>query len=432
MPERIIIVGAGQAGLALSHELTQRGHDHVVLDRGRIAERWRSQRWDSFRLLSPNWHTRLPGHRYDGPDPDGFMCRDEVVGMFERYAASFQAPVIENTTVERARRIGSTWAVATSGGELRGSQLVVATGPHDLPRVPSQARGLAAGLEQMHAADYRNPEQLAPGGVLVVGAGPSGQQLASELARAGRQVMLAVGRHRRLPRSYRGRDAFWWMEQTGASEVTVDQLDRAERRRPPGHVVLTGGRELSLTELAEDGVMLLGRLAAVDGWRIHLGDNLADDHLDAELAAIRFMDRADEHARYRGLTLPDPPVRPSLEPPPWTRRAVPSVDLRHAGIRTVLWATGYRRDFRWIQAPAFDAHGEPIHRRGITPIPGLAFLGLTWLYRRASASIDGVGRDARYLADALTSDAATYPAPVLTPTSSRSRIGVGGATSRPR
>jgi putative flavoprotein involved in K+ transport len=399
-----VIIGAGQAGLALSRCLTERGHEHVVLERGRIAERWHTQRWDSFRLLSPNWHTRLPGHRYDGPEPDGFMDRDQVIGMFRRYAESFRAPVRQNTAVERVTRVGDHWQVATSGGVLTTDAVVVATGPHDLPRVPGLAAGLPWGMAQLHAASYRRPDQLPPGGVLVVGAGPSGQQLASELARHGRQVLLAVGGHRRVPRSYRGKDAFWWMEQTGASNVTVDELDPSETRRP-GHVVLAAGRELSLDHLAAEGVTLLGRLEAIDGWRAHLRDDLADNRRAAEAGAIRFMETADLHAARAGLDLPDPGPRPSLAPPSWAIDAPSSVDLRAGGIRTVLWATGYRRDYRWIDAPVVGQDGEPRHRRGVSPVPGVFFLGLTWQYRRSSASIDGVGRDARHLAEVITGQA---------------------------
>jgi putative flavoprotein involved in K+ transport len=396
-----VIVGAGQAGLALSRCLTDLGRDHLVLERGRVGERWRSERWDTFRLLTPAWHTRLPGHRYTGPDPDAFLDRDAVVGLFERYAASFAAPVLDGVTVVSVAPERGRWRVVTDAGAYLATNVVVATGPHDRPSVPAIASTLPAPVDQLHARDYRRPGQLRPGAVLVVGAGPTGQQLASELARAGRSVLLCVGRHQRLPRSYRGHDVFWWLDRLGVTEQTVDQQRRPQRAHP----VLTAGRDLGLDVLVAQGVVPLGRLTAVDGRRVTLGDDLAVRYLEAEASARRFTANVDRFVAAHRLEVPQAPHRPASDSgatvPTWALDPPRTLDLRSAGVTTVLWATGYRRDYRWVRAPVLDGAGEPVHRRGITRAPGLAFLGLSWLYRRKSASIDGVGDDARYLASHL-------------------------------
>lgn len=402
-----VIIGAGQAGLALSRCLTELGRPHVVLERGRIAERWRTERWDSFRLLTPNWHTRLPGRRYAGDDPDGFMGREAVVAMFERYARSFDAPVRERTTVLHVAASRDGWLVATDHGEVAARNVVVATGPHGTPYVPGCATSLPPDLTQLHSRGYRNPDQLPPGPVLVVGAGPTGQQLASELVRAGREVHLAVGRHTRAPRTYRGRDIFWWLEETGASRDVLDP--RRPNPRPP-HVVLGAGRDLGLATLVEEGVRPLGRLIGVDGQWLTFDRGLAERYLDAEAAAARFRDAADAHAAEVGLDLPPADPVPPVTVPDWARSAPQELDLRRAGVTTVLWATGFRRDFRWLPRAVLDRKGEPVHRRGVTRADGLFFLGLTWLHRRGSATIDGVGADARHLAEVLDRRAARQAA----------------------
>jgi putative flavoprotein involved in K+ transport len=396
-----VIVGAGQAGLALSRCLTGRGIDHLVLERGRVGERWRSERWDSFRMLSPNWHTRLPGHRYDGPDPDGFMDAHGVVRLLEGYARSFDAPVQDATSVIAVDRHPDGWRVRTDRGDVRCRNVVVATGPHDRPRIPTLADGLPAEVHQLHASSYRNPGQLPSGGVLVVGAGPTGQQLAGELARAGRRVHLAVGRHRRVPRRYRGRDAFWWMDALGIWDTTVDEVTDPREIRRPTHTVLSGSVEVGLDALVRDGVRPLGRLADVGGGAVRFDTGLAERYLDAEGAVHRFVAKADAHAAAAGLDLPPGTPLPPLHVPSWATRPATTLRLGDRDVATVLWATGYRRDHRWLHAPVFDRDGEPIHRRGVTTAPGLFFLGLSWQYRRKSASIDGVGDDARYLAEVI-------------------------------
>ncbi len=279
-----IIIGAGQAGLALSRCLTEAGHDHLLLERGRVAERWRSERWDSFRLLTPNWQTRLPGFRYQGPEPDGFMDKGQVVDFFDAYAASFAPPVRTGVTVTRVtQRPGGGWRVVTDRGEYEAANVVVATGHMDRPTVPATAARMPAGVDQLHSSQYRNPGQLPAGAVLVVGAGPSGQQIADELGRAGRRVVLAAGRHRALPRRYRGHDVYWWMERLGLLDRTVDTLPDPDQARDTRSSVLEGGTEdLDLRRLHRHGVQLTGRLLLVEGTRVAFGSSLADDLADAD------------------------------------------------------------------------------------------------------------------------------------------------------
>lgn len=395
-----VIVGAGQAGLALSRRLTDRNHEHVLLERGRIAQRWRGERWDSFSLLTPNWHTRLPGYSYGGPDPDGFMRRDEVVGFFDGYARSFAAPVRCGTTVREVRPLGAGWRVDTGGEAIHARHVVVATGYLDRPARPAVHREVPLGITQLHSAHYRRPDQLPPGAVLVVGSGPSGQQIADELALAGRLVHLAVGSHRVLPRRYRGRDAFWWMERTGSTRRTVD--DPPGRPARPDNAVLSGGGRLDLRVLVEHGVVPHGRLLGVGpAGTARFGEDLAPTLRAAEEHGRRFRERVDAHVARTGLAAPEEPPPPSGTPR-WAADAPTALDLHAAGIRSIVWATGHRRDYSWLRAPVLDAAGEPVQRRGVTAAPGLYFLGLWFMWRRDSSFIDGVGGDAAYLAERIT------------------------------
>lgn len=404
--ERIetVIVGAGQAGLALSRHLTEQDREHVLLERGRVAQRWRSERWDSFRLLTPNWHTRIPGYRYAGPDPDGFMRRDEVVGFFDGYARSFAAPVRCATTVRAVRPLGAGWRVETGGAAIEARHVVVATGYLDRPARPAVHREVPLDVVQLHSARYRRPDQLPAGAVLVVGAGPSGQQIARELARTGRRVHLAVGSHRVLPRRYRGRDAFRWMERTGSTRRTVD--DPPGRPARPDNAVLSGSGPLDLRVLVDHGVVPHGRLRGVDpAGTAHFADDLVRTLHAAEEHARRFRERVDAHVARTGLAAPEEQAPPSGTPR-WAADAATALDLRAAGVRSVVWATGYRRDYSWLHAPVLDAAGEPVQRRGVTAAPGLFFLGLWFMWRRDSSFIDGVGGDAAYLAERIAAQPA--------------------------
>jgi putative flavoprotein involved in K+ transport len=412
-PQRIhtVIIGGGQAGLAMSRCLTDRGIEHVVLERGRIGERWRSERWDSLRLLTPAWHTRLPGHVPGGTDPGAFLGKDQLVDLLCGYARSFAAPVIDDVMVTAVRPTdtpsGATarWGeaglvVETTRGTWWADEVVVATGHCATVTVPPVAGDLPADVAQVPSTGYRNPALLPEGAVLVVGSGPSGQQIAAELADAGRRVILAVGRHVRLPRRYRDRDVIWWGDATGQYDQTVDDIsDVAAARRAPS-LALWGGGHLDLGELRARGVTLTGRLEGVaDGVARFDGDSLANAVTAAEDRMDRYLDGIDRFAAREGLGDGAPAPRPV--PADWHRAEVDQLDLRREGVGAVVWATGFRPDFSFVHAPVFDSAGEPLHRRGITAQRGLSFLGLRWQYRRKSSFIDGVGDDARYLAAVL-------------------------------
>ncbi|HUG83322.1 MAG TPA: NAD(P)-binding domain-containing protein, partial [Euzebya sp.] len=341
---------------------------------------------------------------YAGPEPHGFMHARQVVGFFEAYAATFDPPVHTGVTVAAVRpRPAGGWYVTTDQGPYEAANVVVATGHMGMPAVPAAARRLPSGLLQLHSSGYRNPQQLPGGRVLVVGAGPSAQQIADELAVAGRDVVLAVGGHRALPRRYRGHDVYWWMERLGLLRRTIDTLpDPAAAARTTRSSVLMGGEEdLDLRRLHRNGVRMTGRILDASGTRLRLGRRLARDLADADANATRLRAMVDDHVRRTGLSVPDEPWSPP-DVPAWAADAPGEMDLASEGVSAVVWGTGYRRDWSWIHAPVFDAHGEVVHRRGITAAPGLSFLGLRWLHRRNSGFIDGVGADAVHLAAHLT------------------------------
>jgi putative flavoprotein involved in K+ transport len=399
-----VIIGAGQAGLAISRCLTDRHYEHVILERGRVGERWRNERWDSLRLLTPNWMTRLPGWRYRGPEPEGFMTRGEVIGFLADYARSFQAPVEEETTVFSVVPVGQRWRVETDRGCWQTRNVVVATGDSDCPRIPTWARHLDPDVLQTSTTAYRNPLQLPAGGVLVAGASASGAQLAEELARAGRQVILAVGRHNRLPRRYRGRDIMWWLDRSGSLDRSLAELPDPEAALREPSVQLVGRPQpenIDLGVLQGLGVRLAGRLVGFTGLRAHFAGDLEATIGEADDRLERTLSRIDEHIAEEGLEGEAPPPEPVI------RISVPDpgpaeLDLRSAGIHTVLWATGYRRDYSWLHPEALDRQGEIRHHRGRTPFSGLYALGLRFLTSRRSSFIDGVGRDAEELAAAIS------------------------------
>ena len=396
-----IIVGGGQAGLAMSRCLSEEGIDHVVLERGRVAERWRTERWDSLRLLSPNWHTRLPGFRYQGADPDGFMTMPEIVSYFERYALASSAPVQDETTVLSVKRSGQGYRVRTDQGDWEASTVVVATGHCDVPFVPQVAEDLSSGVHQVVPSQYRNPNQLPDGGVLVVGASASGIQLAQEIHRSGRPVTLAVGRHIRMPRRYRGRDIAWWLEASGIlgeqAEHAFD-LDSA-RQQPSLQLVGTPDKQtIDLAILREEGVRLVGRVDGAGGTRISFRNDLRRNIDAAEQKLDRVLDRIDRFIDETCMAADIPDRRPSIE----ISEAPTELELRDAGISSVLWATGYRRRYSWLQVPVLNIRGEIIHDAGVTPAAGLYVLGLNFQRTRKSSFIDGVGDDARAVTEHLS------------------------------
>jgi putative flavoprotein involved in K+ transport len=415
-----VVIGAGHAGLAVSHELTRAGRDHVVLDRGRVAERWRSERWDSLRLLTPNWMTRLPGWQYSGPDAEGYMAARELVAHLEAYAASFDAPVFTGTTVLSVTAASPGYRVVTDQGTWAARHVVVATGPWGRPRVPASIDTSAGDLQLTTASRYRNPAALPDGGVLVVGASSSGVQIADELARAGRRVVLAVGRHTRMPRRYRGMDIFWWLERTGRLARTIDEVRDPQAARNEPSLQLVGrnepdrfGETLDLAALASQGVRVTGRLRGIDAGIASFADNLQASVAESDLRLHRFLDAVDQYVDRAGLRSE---VWAATRPRPFVADETPArLDLRAEGIGTVLLATGYRPHHPWLHVPVHAPDGTIRQRRGVTDAPGLYVVGQRFQHRRDSGFIDGARHDADHVVAHLSSRSPLDPALPLDP-----------------
>jgi putative flavoprotein involved in K+ transport len=396
----VAVIGGGQAGLSISHGLRERGVDHVVVEANRVGHEWRERRWDSFCLVTPNWQCKLPGHPYAGSDPDGFMVRDDIVRYLEDYVASFQPPLVQGVSVTRLRRsVDGVFDVTTTAGGFTADQVVVATGPYHTPKIPRMAERLPAGVEQFHSSGYRNADQLPEGAVLVVGTGQSGCQIAEDLHLAGRQVHLAVGSAPRVARFYRGRDCVAWLDDMGHYDKPIDVFDDADAVRMRVNHYVTGrdgGRDIDLRAFARDGMRLYGRLTGISGARMEFADDLKVnlDHADAVAEGIK--DAIDGHIAAQGIDAPtEARYVPVWEPSEQPR----ALDVTEAGITSVVWSTGFTRDHRWIEIPAFDGRGYPMHWRGISNVPGLYFLGLPWQHSWGSGRFEAVGRDADFLAD---------------------------------
>jgi putative flavoprotein involved in K+ transport len=393
----VVVVGGGQAGLAMSYCLTQRGVDHVVLERQQVGHEWVDRRWDSFCLVTPNWQCDLPGFPYQGDDPDGFMVRDEIFRYLQSYARSFSPPMVEGVAVRRLRRTSSrAFEVSTSQGVLTADQVVVATGPYQVPVVPRMAERLPSTVHQLHSSAYRGPDQLPPGPVLVVGSGQSGCQLAEDLHLAGRQVHLAVGSAPRVARFYRGRDVVAWLDDIGYYRKGIDQFDDVDAVRFRVNHYVTGrdgGRDIDLRAFARDGMRLHGRLLSCDARGLTFGDDLGRNLDAADAVSESIKDSVDAYIAAAGIDAPhEERYRPVWIPP----GGESAVDVDE--IRTVIWSTGFGADYRWIEEPVFDGRGYPTHERGVTTRPGLYFLGLPWQYTWGSGRFCGVGADAEYLA----------------------------------
>jgi putative flavoprotein involved in K+ transport len=392
-----LIIGGGQAGLAMSTHLGKRGASHLIVERHRIAERWRSERWDSLVANGPAWHDRFPTMTFPGIDPDGFATKHDIVDYFVAYAKQIAAPIRCGVEVHalRKRVDGPGFRADTSEGVIEAANVVVATGPFQRPVIPT-AVPIDAGFEQIHSAAYRNPAQLREGAVLVIGAGSSGAQIADELVRAGRQVFLSVGAHNRPPRRYRGRDFVWWLGVLGEWDAKV----------APGteHVTIAvsgarGGHTVDLRRLAARGITLLGSAGSYRDGVMKILPNLAENIARGDANYLSMLNAADAYVRQQGLDLPEEPEAHLIDPdPPCLTDPIDELNLKAAGVTSIIWATGYALDFNWIKVDVFDATGRPIHERGVAAIPGLYFLGLSWLSRRASAFIWGVWHDAEYLA----------------------------------
>jgi len=395
-----VVIGAGHAGLAMSRCLAERSIDHVVLERGEVANSWKTERWDSLRLLTPNWQARLPGYCDDHGDPDGFRTMPQTVAMIERYAAWIAAPAHTHTTVQSVRATDEGFEVRTDQGEWHCKAVVMASGACNIATVPACAQAIAPPIASLTPMSYRNPAQLEPGGVLVVGASASGVQIADELARAKLEVVLATGEHIRMPRSYRGRDIQWWLDAAGIQDERAEDVDDLARARRLPSLQLAGypdRRMVDLNSLQALGVQVVGRLAGVRDGRLQFSGSLANHVALSDLKMNRMLARLDAWAARHGV---DADVTPAERPEPVQVDASPtlSLDLAARGIRTIIWATGYRPDYRWLEVPVLDRKGALRHDRGVVDWPGLYALGLPFMRRRKSTLIDGAADDARELA----------------------------------
>ncbi|WP_191486906.1 flavin-containing monooxygenase [Pseudomonas sp. FEN] len=396
-----LVVGAGQAGVAMSEHLSKLGVPHLVLERNRIAEAWRSGRWDSLVANGPAWHDRFPGLEFDDLDPDDFAPKERVAAYFEAYARKFNAPIRTGVEVRQITRNSGQpgFCVDTSAGLIQANRVVVATGAFQHPVIPAIAPK-DPGLNQIHSAHYRNPEQLPAGAVLVVGAGSSGTQIADELQRSGRTVYLSVGQHDRPPRAYRQRDFCWWLGVLG-------EWDAAAMKPGREHVTIAvsgadGGRTVDFRELAQRGLQLVGLTESFDHGVVSFRADLADNLARGDENYLALLEAADAYIERNGLDLPpDPQARRTFPDPECVTRPILQLDLAAAGITTIIWATGFATDYSWMKVDAFDANGKPRHQRGISTESGIYFLGLPWQSRRGSSFIWGVWHDAKYLADQI-------------------------------
>jgi putative flavoprotein involved in K+ transport len=401
-----VVIGAGHAGLAMSRRLTERSIDHVVLERGEVANSWRTQRWPSLRLLTPNWQTRLPGHPYAGDDPDGFMPVADVVATLTRYARLVGAPVRTATTVHTLRAAPHGFQIQAGDDLLCARAVILATGACTLPAIPGIAAAVPPWITTLTPLAYRDPGQLPDGGVLIVGASATGIQLAAEIHRSGRPVTLAAGEHVRLPRTYRGRDIFWWLQATGLLAERYDQIDDLTRARHLPSPQLTGAPQATITDLnslAAQGVRIAGRLGRVTDGVAQFSGALANTCALADLKMNRFLNRADQWATTAGLDGELPPPH-RFAPTHVDPRTPLELDLTSGEITTILWATGFRADHSWLNIPVRDRTGHIRHDGGVvTSAPGLYLLGLPVLRTRASTYIHGAATDSQALAGHLRS-----------------------------
>jgi putative flavoprotein involved in K+ transport len=398
-----VVIGGGQAGLAMSAVLQQHGREHVVLERRRVGERWRTERWDSLRFQFPNWSLQLPGHTYTGDDPDGFAHYREILRVIEDYAASTRAPVREHTDVVGLGEDGDRgFVVSLADGSLHARRVVVATGPFQRPLVPQLSHDVSPSVLQVDPTRYRCPGELPAGAVLVVGSGASGCQIADELLVAGRRVYLSVSRHRRAPRRFRGKDIYWWLEKMGRFAQTIDSFP--SRQWPPSTVItgVNGGYDVDVRHLAAEGVEVAGRVVGASGGGLAIQPDANRILDEADKAYVGFLAAARDFVG-KGVD-----EELAEEEPVEERRLraavdeVDSLDLTRENINTIIWATGYAYDFDWVKVPVFDECGRPVQQRGVTQRPGLYFLGLHWMHTFKSGLLAGVGSDATYLADHMS------------------------------
>jgi putative flavoprotein involved in K+ transport len=405
------VIGGGHSGLAMSRRLAERSIDHVVLERGTVANSWKTERWDSLRLLTPNWLSRLPGLAYDGDDPDGFMDMAEVIAFIEEYAAMISAPVLAETTVSSVRSLDGAYEVITDRGAWRCRAVVLASGACNTASVPGFAEAVPIGIETLTPLEYRNVDQLNGGGVLVVGASATGLQLADEIHRSGRPVTIAVGNHVRMPRTHRGKDIQWWMDVAGLLDERYDAVDDVVRARNVPSPQLVGTPEhrmLDLNALTDSGVEIRGRMGTIrDGAALFSG-GLRNQCTLADLKMNRLLDTIDDWAAEAGLGEHGERER---HPPTKVGDPPTTLDLSDGSIRTILWATGFRPDYSWLHVDVLDHKGAVRHDGGVTTSPGMYLLGTNFLRRRKSSFIHGAGDDAADLAEHLANYLGRAPAP---------------------
>lgn len=394
----VIVVGGGHAGLAMSYWLKQAGVSHLVLDSGSVADTWRLRRWDSFCLVTPNWQCTLPGFSYAGPDPDGFMVKDEIIDFFQGYVDFFEPPLRSHVHVEQVTPAEQGFRLETTAGRLMADNVVVATSNYHYPRIPAISSDTSANILQLHSSEYRNADELPEGAVLVVGTGQSGCQIAEDLHLAGRDVHLCVGRAPRVAREHRGKDVVKWLDQMGHYKLTVDEHPEGEAVRFETNHYVTGrggGHEINLRNFAQEGMKLYGRLVSAAGNDLECSNDLIANLDNADAVATRINRAIDAYIEANDIDAPPDTTKPNTWQPPTSE----SLNLRDERIGTIIWATGYGLDFSWIRGDVFNDKGYPKYHRGVSELPGLYFLGLNWLWTWGSGRIYSAGDDAKHIKD---------------------------------
>lgn len=409
----VVVVGGGQAGLSISYYLKARGLDHVVFEKDVAMGAWSKQRWDNFCLVTPNWQCQLPGHPYEGPEPDGFMKKDEIIAYLDAFKRKVDAPLREGVAVKRVKaRVGGGFEITTSVGNVTADQVVATSGGYHTPIIPRLAERLPASIRQLHSEQYRNAQSLPDGAVLVVGSGQSGAQIAEDLHLAGRTVHLAVGDAPRCARFYRGKDVVTWLAEMGYYDMPVERHPLREGVRDNTNHYVTGrdgGRDIDLRKFATEGMKLYGLLDGLDGTTLTFAPTLKSALAEADRVYNGINAAIDKHIAEKGIAAPPP----SVYEPAWEPEAEPvALDLAAEGITSIIWCIGFQPDFHWLDAPVFNGAGHPQHYRGVTQVPGVYFLGLPWLHTWGSGRFSGIDRDARYVADRIEDLAKGETAPL--------------------
>ena len=400
--QNIVIIGAGSAGLATSYWLTKKKLDHIVLERGKVANTWINERWDGFHLVNPNWAVRLPGFHYTGSEPEGYLSKNSTIEYLQNYAKYFSSPIRTGVVVESLLKNNNRYSLNTSKGQTINAQcVIVATGAFGVPRIPAYASCLSKSIRQIHSTEYKNPQSLADGAVLVVGSGQSGAQITEELLEAGRKVVLSVSRAGRRPRRYRGRDSSWWNYAMGSFDKTINDVESIYDSRfgSSAHTSgAKGGHDIYLRQMAKNGMKLLGSVSGASGHNLTLKPGLLETLAQVDNHPIQWKKNVDKYIEQFGIKVPlDDAIEPEgIERWPGSEDPT-SFNLIDSGIKSIIWATGFKYDFDWIKLPVTDEYNFPIQKRGVTEFPGLYFMGLQWMYGSKSAQFIGVGEDAEHV-----------------------------------